>query len=1259
MKPVPIERPGRRNPVARRLEAGARLCFLTLLLAATAGYGLDPAEKPANYNVAHWDTENGLPHNSIKQIFQTRDGYLWVGTNYGLARFDGLTFTVFDISNTPAFKSNLITSLAESRDGSLWIGTGAGLLRYQAGKFTLYNRTSGLKSNIINAVCEAPDGSLWLGGREGLSHLVDGKFVQDLNTTGYDLLGMRNITTDSKGAMWVAYGTGVLRYKDGVFTPFGTAQGLPGQQIQMIAADAEGHNLAVTQNGLFRLVDGRFVPAALNESLASLRLSRTLVDRAGNLWIGSTGGLDRYVNGQVASYAAPSGRELGIIDALFEDREGCLWVGASTGLYRFTDRRAYTLAENEGVPGNLVNALQQTRDGSIWIASWGKGMVRLKNGAITRYTIGAPLSSDNVTAIYESPDGVIWLGNRASSLDRLEDGKVTTYVLPNGVASARPVTTLLMDDDGTLLLGIANRGLLRLKGGQLEPVPEIASLNRDRSTVYALHRTKAGRLLMGTSAGLFARMADRSWHPLNLPGLTGPVEVRSFLEEADGGIWMATYGLGLVRWSNGNIRAYGSKAGLSDDRLFGVVADNKGDLWVSSFRGISRIRKSELAAIDQGRLTTVNDITLGRRDGLLSSSASDSGQPTAIRTSDGRLLFATDQGVAVVDPRRLQINPQPPTVVIENVLADDKAVAPDGAAILAAGTDRLDIQYAALSLSAPEELHFRYRLEGSDQHWIEAGNDRHAAYTNLPPGKYIFRVIAANSDGVWNETGARLSVTLLPHYYQTLWFRVLAAGFFAGLLALGIWLRVRRLQDRQAELARLNVELDQRVEERTAALRQSQEREALEHARFKFIFDSVPIGITLASERSNGAKQRLVNDAHLRICGLTRAQLEDPGIFKHISHPDDYLRQTGLMRELEAGRINQFSLEKRYLRPDGRTVWVVFTRLCLSHVDGNRDYLTTIVDITGRKQAEQELEEINRDLIELSRTAGMAEVATSVLHNVGNVLNSVNISASLLATGLRQSKADSLARLSTLLAQHTGDLAAFLTADPKGRQVPDLIASLARHLLEERDRLLRETDSLQANIDHIKSIVAMQQTFATAASLAEPLDAARLMEDALRMHVEALARHHISIGRDFQTVRPVFADKARVLQILINLISNAKLACGEGGAVEKVITLSVQPGPGHRVLLRVADNGAGITTENLNRIFAHGFTTRTGGHGFGLHSAANAAREMDGSLSVVSAGPDQGATFTLDLPTVPDSAPPEYLRSGSQSATPLLQRARP
>jgi PAS domain S-box-containing protein len=332
-------------------------------------------------------------------------------------------------------------------------------------------------------------------------------------------------------------------------------------------------------------------------------------------------------------------------------------------------------------------------------------------------------------------------------------------------------------------------------------------------------------------------------------------------------------------------------------------------------------------------------------------------------------------------------------------------------------------------------------------------------------------------------------------------------------------------------------------------------------------------------------------------------------------------------------------LEKEHW-PTGRITYVLTTKLPL------RDASGAIIgtyglskDVTGQKQLEVELERANRELVETSRAAGMAEVATGVLHNVGNVLNSLNVSASVIATGLRQSKTESLNRLAALLNEHSADLGAFLTNDPKGKRVPEFLGSLANHAQQERDRLLLEFEGLQKHIDHIKEIVAMQQAYATMVGVVEALDPVALVEDAIRMNAGALVRHEVRVVRDFQPAPKIIGEQGKMLQILINLIRNAKYACDEGGTADKVITLRIRSRDSNRVQIVVQDNGVGIPAENLAKIFQHGFTTRQTGHGFGLHSAAKAARDMKGSIVAESAGPGQGASFIIDLPAATQAAP--------------------
>ncbi len=326
---------------------------------------------------------------------------------------------------------------------------------------------------------------------------------------------------------------------------------------------------------------------------------------------------------------------------------------------------------------------------------------------------------------------------------------------------------------------------------------------------------------------------------------------------------------------------------------------------------------------------------------------------------------------------------------------------------------------------------------------------------------------------------------------------------------------------------------------------------------------------------------------------------------------------------------------------DGRTVWLLTDKLPLRDSDG--EIVGTFgvsKDVSPSKEMELELEKANKDLRAASRLAGMAEVATGALHNVGNVLNSLNVSVTVLGSGLRQSKTEGLGKVAALIDEHAGDLGEFLTRDPKGRLVPDYLKSLARVAGEERARLIKELESVQKNIDHIKEIVALQQSHATLVGVVEPVEASALMEDSLRMNSAALVRHDVSVVRDYQQVPRVLAERGKVLQILINLIRNAKYALDESPTETKVMRLRIEGGPGV-VRLIVQDNGVGIKPENLAKLFTHGFTTRATGHGFGLHSSLTAAREMKGSLKAQSDGPGTGATFTLELPAAepPPSAP--------------------
>ena len=457
-----------------------------------------------------------------------------------------------------------------------------------------------------------------------------------------------------------------------------------------------------------------------------------------------------------------------------------------------------------------------------------------------------------------------------------------------------------------------------------------------------------------------------------------------------------------------------------------------------------------------------------------------------------------------------------------------------------------------------------------------------------------------------------------------------------GRLVDGFNAMLTQIQTRDSELHAAKAQLEKRVEDRTLALKKAQEEAAYERDLLRSLLDHSPDPIYF-------------KDAQSRFLKASRGLAEKFGL----KNPEELVGRTDFdffsaehagpafadeQEIIRSGRPLIDKIEKESLA-DGRFSWVLSSKMPLH--DKNNTVIGTFgisKDITAIKEAEEKLNAVHKQLLDASRQAGMAEVATNVLHNVGNVLNSVNVSASLVMLGLKKSKISSLDKVVALLGENAHDLGTFMTADPRGRQLPAYLAQLSSHLLADQASNLREMNSLRENIEHIKEIVAMQQSYAKVSGVRELIQIRELVEDSLRMNLGSLGRHGVELVREFQEVPPILVEKHKILQILVNMVRNAKHACDDSAQPEKRVTVRVTDGEG-RVRISVIDNGVGIPRENLARIFNHGFTTRKDGHGFGLHSGALAAREMGGTLTVMSEGPGRGATFTLDLPAQTEETP--------------------
>jgi PAS domain S-box-containing protein len=421
-------------------------------------------------------------------------------------------------------------------------------------------------------------------------------------------------------------------------------------------------------------------------------------------------------------------------------------------------------------------------------------------------------------------------------------------------------------------------------------------------------------------------------------------------------------------------------------------------------------------------------------------------------------------------------------------------------------------------------------------------------------------------------------------------------------------------------------------------LKYSEEELRQREMLFRLIFEHAPVGVSW--KRTDLGDDHHFNATFRKILDLSVSTVPDYALLTELTHPEDLPRHREVQRQIESGQIDNYTLEKRFVVKNSRLVW---GRLSVAVVRDETGHIiqeiTILEDITARKRAERELAETYKTLVDASRVAGMAEVATGVLHNVGNVLNSINVSSNVIAESLHHSRVGSVAKLSTLLHEHAGDLGGFLTTDPRGQRILPYLDTLADHLTGEQQRLLSELESLRGNVDHIKDIVSMQQNYAKVLGVVESLSPVDLFEDALRMNAAALNRHDIEVVREFKPTPPVRVERHKVLQILINVIRNAKYAVDEGGQANRRLDLRIEPA-GEMVRFSISDNGVGIRPENITRIFSHGFTTRKDGHGFGLHSSALAAREMGGTLKAQSDGPGRGATFILELPCTPKEPAP-------------------
>jgi ligand-binding sensor domain-containing protein/signal transduction histidine kinase len=774
-------------------EFSARLLKFVLpllLLCGGRALALDPHRQLGQFGTRQWQTENGLPQNSVHSIIQTRDGYIWVATEEGLARFDGLSFAVFDKQNTPQLKSNDVRSILEGRDGALWLSTAAGLVRLFKGEAAAFTTAQGLPSDDVEVAWEDRAGDLWVGTAAGLSRYHGGAFQNFTTRDGLAGNSVQALFEDKDGALWVGTTGGLSRFREGQFVSFGDAGGHAGG-VEAIEQGADGCLWLGTSEGLSCYKDGRFKNYNARDGLPNERVISLRADRAGGLWVGTAGGLSRFDGERFETFGRADALADTIVLSVFEDAEGSLWVGTeSGGLFQLRDKKFTTYTTKEGLASDIVKSVYQDRKGNVWVGTYGGGLSLLRDGKVTNYTTKDGLASNVVLALYDDAEGNLWVGT-PDGLSRMREGKFTTYTSADGLPNDF-VRSIYADAEGSLWVGTRG-GLARLRDGVFKTYTTADGLPND--FVGTIYEDAAGRLWVGTLGGLSKFAGGAFTNYTTKDGLSDNVVI-SIYGDREGRLWIGTNGAGLNLLEDGKFKAFTTRDGLPNDSIYRILEDARGQLWMSCNKGIFRLSKGELEDFAAGRTHTLSPVIYGTADGMTTRECSGGGHPSAWEGADGRMWFSTIKGVAMIDPSSLASNTEPPPTVVEQVRVDGEPVAAAPGLELAPGKTRFDFYYAGLSFVAPEKVRYKYRLEGFDKTWVDGGDRRVAYYTNLGPGDYRFEVIASNNDGVWSSTPATFAFSLRPHFYRTVWFYALCAVAL-GLVAWQLYaLRLRQVRAR-------------------------------------------------------------------------------------------------------------------------------------------------------------------------------------------------------------------------------------------------------------------------------------------------------------------------------------------------------------------------------------------------------------------------------------------------------------------------------
>ncbi len=767
------------------------------------------------YSFDQWSTDNGLPHNSVRRIVQTPDGYLWVTTFDGLARFDGVRFTVFNSINTKEITDNRFFDAFVEDDGTLWASMLNGsVVRYKDGKFKSFDiRKLGDKASNTIFKKDKKGNLLFISGTAADNqtyYLKNNELVlapKEYQNKKYNWLFVNEKT------FWEFKTNEVTEHIDGKITkyPHSHIETFNIRNRNNYFVDKKGFLWLGDRSNLYKFSQGKIenypLPSKLTEKITEkdfVRISPNLEDKKGNIWvelkINRNSSIYRFKNGEVdfSDENLVFGAEDNASFFAFEDKEGFIWLGSVQGIFRLRKNLIQTLSAEQGLVDRQIYPIFERKNGEILLGSF-RNLDIYKDGKFTQES-----KKQDYKSFAEDKKGRLWLGSSGITIKKGVRTK-QLVVYENGIEkdlshlvdkNLYNVWAIKSDKEDNIWLG-TNVGIHKVREDKIvrRYTKKDGLLSDDISFI---HESRNGVFWFGTAQGIAKLENDEITTYTTEDGLAGN-RIRTIYEDSDGTIWIGTYGNGLSRFKDGQFFNYSTKDGLYHNGVFQIFEDDNKNFWIGGNQGIYRVARKELNLYAEGKIARVNSFGYGKEDGMKHAEVNGGKQPAGIKASDGRLWFPTMDGVAIIDPNNIEYNENVPTALIEDVTIErEKAEMQDGVTV-GVGKDDVEIHYTAPSFIKPKQIRFKYKLEGFNEDWIEAGTRRTAYYSYLPPGDYTFCLLVANSDGIWNEQETTLNIKVLAPFYRTNWF---FASMILAILATAFLLyryRVNLLKKRNAE----------------------------------------------------------------------------------------------------------------------------------------------------------------------------------------------------------------------------------------------------------------------------------------------------------------------------------------------------------------------------------------------------------------------------------------------------------------------------